>query len=67
MCVLILSTNFVYNISHYKKNWASYDQKRALMKLEFSRQIFEKSSYIKFHENPSNGRRSMRTGGRKDG
>jgi hypothetical protein len=26
-----------------------------LMKLEFSRQIFEKLSNIKFHENPSNG------------
>jgi hypothetical protein len=25
------------------------------MKLEFSRQIFEKSSNIKFHENPSSG------------
>jgi hypothetical protein len=28
-----------------------------LMKLEFSRQIFEKSSDIKFHQNPSSGRR----------
>jgi len=27
------------------------------MKLEFSRQIFEKSSNIKFHENPSSGSR----------
>ena len=27
-----------------------------LMKLEFSRQIFEKHSNIKFHENPSSGR-----------
>ena len=27
------------------------------MKLEFSRQIFEKSSDIKFHQNPSSGRR----------
>ena len=27
------------------------------MKLEFYRQIFEKSSNIKFHENPSSGRR----------
>jgi len=25
------------------------------MKFEFSRQIFEKYSYIKFHENPPNG------------
>jgi len=30
------------------------------MKLEFSRQIFEKYSNIKFHENPSSG--SRRTG-----
>jgi len=28
-----------------------------LTKLEFSRQIFEKSSNIKFHENPSSGSR----------
>jgi len=27
------------------------------MKLEFSRQIFEKYSKIKFHENPSSGSR----------
>jgi len=55
MCVLILSTTFVLNISHSKKNWAKYGQKcmlvfmwRArysrpiLMKLVFSWQIFEK-------------------------
>jgi hypothetical protein len=24
-CVLIFSTTFVWNISHYKKNWAKYD------------------------------------------
>jgi len=29
MCVLILSTTFVWNISHSKKNWARYDQKCA--------------------------------------
>ena len=34
-----------------------------LMKLEFSRQIFEKSSYIKFRENPSNGYRGVHTNG----
>jgi len=28
------------------------------MKLEFSRLIFDKSSNIKFYENPSNGRRT---------
>ena len=39
------------------------------MKLEFSRQIFEISSNIKFHQNPSSGRRVIvrrRTDGRKD-
>jgi hypothetical protein len=39
------------------------------MKLEFSRQIFQKFSDIKFHENPSSGSRvvSMRTNWRTDG
>ena len=27
MCVLIFCTTFVWNISHFKKNWARYDQK----------------------------------------
>jgi len=25
MCILILSTSFVWNISHSKRNWARYD------------------------------------------
>jgi hypothetical protein len=29
------------------------------MRLEFSQQIFEKYSYIKFHENPSNGSQAV--------
>jgi len=29
------------------------------MKLEFSRQIFEKYTYIKFYENPSSGGRVL--------
>jgi hypothetical protein len=33
-----------------------------IMKLEFSQQTFEKYLYIKFHENPFNGR----TDGRKE-
>jgi len=40
-----------------------------LMKLEFSRQIFEKSSNIKFHEKPSSGNRVIpygRTDNRHD-
>jgi hypothetical protein len=32
------------------------------MKLEFSRQIFEKKSNIKFHQNPSNGSRVVTCG-----
>jgi hypothetical protein len=37
-----------------------------VMKLEFSRQIFEKSTNIKFHENPSCGSRVVACG-RTDG
>jgi hypothetical protein len=33
------------------------------MKLEFSRQIFEESSNIKFRENPSGGSRDVPCGG----
>jgi len=32
------------------------------MKLELSQQIFEKYSYIKFHENPSSGSRHVSCG-----
>jgi hypothetical protein len=55
MYVLIFSKAFVWNIAHFKKNWARYDQISTLvfmsstryscqvvMKLEFSWQIFEK-------------------------
>ena len=61
MCVLIFSTTFVRNISHSMKNWARYDQRRILvfmwstryscqilMKLEFSRQIFENTQILNF-------------------
>jgi len=54
-CVLIFSTNFVWNISNSKKNWARCGQKcvfgrhvkyryscTILINLEFCRQIFEK-------------------------
>ena len=70
MCVVAFSTNFVWKVSHYKKNWARYDQKCTrvgvwsvryfspiFMRLVFSRQVFEKYSYINFHENPSSGSR----------
>jgi hypothetical protein len=35
---------------------------RFLMKLEFSQQIFEESSNIKFHDNSSNGNRVVPCG-----
>jgi hypothetical protein len=38
---------------------------RILIKFEYPRQIFEKSSNIKFHENPSSGSRVVACG-RKD-
>ena len=68
MCVLIFSAAFESSISSSKKNSARYDQEcisvftqssryscQILMELEFSRQIFERHSNIKFHENPSSG------------
>ena len=39
---------------------------RVLMKFEFSRQTFEKSSNINFHQNPSSGSRVVAYG-RKEG
>jgi hypothetical protein len=36
------------------------------MKLEFSRQVFEKSSGMKFNENPSSGSRAFYADGRTD-
>jgi hypothetical protein len=61
MCVLIFSTNFVWNISHSKKNSVRYNQKCILvfmlsirysctiiMKLEFRRQICEESQISNF-------------------
>jgi hypothetical protein len=64
------SVTFVWNIFYSRKKWARYDRKcmlvfmysnryfwPILIKLEFSRQIFGKSSNIKFHENPSSGSR----------
>jgi hypothetical protein len=37
-----------------------------LRQLEFSRQIFQKLSTMKFHENPISGSRDGRTDGQKD-
>jgi len=67
MCALILSTTSARNIFfHFWKKWAKSDQKcilvfmwstrhscQILTKLEFFKQIFEKYSYLKFHENAS--------------
>ena len=64
ICVLNFSTSFVWNFSHYTINWARYDEKCVLVFMysnwycqivierEFSRQVFEKYSNIKF--NPLN-------------
>ena len=62
---LIFSATFVGKFSHSRKNWARYGlicifvfvksthyYRQIVMKREFSRQIFEKYSNIKFHENP---------------
>ena len=70
-CVFfIFHTTFVWDISHPKKNWASFYRKRTevfiqsttyccqiVMEHEFSRQIFGKRWSVGFHENPSSGRR----------
>jgi len=82
MCVLITPTTFVGNISHSKKNWARNDKMclqrftrsthyscQILMKLEYSWQIFEKYSNIKFYVNLVRGSRVVswgRTDGRTD-
>ena len=60
MCVLISSTIFIWNISHFKRKSARYCHKREnvfvlstryscriLKKFEFSRQIFEENSNMK--------------------
>ena len=79
VCVLIFSTNFVYNISHSKDNLARCSRTcdevfmgstcylcRLLKKLQFSRQVFEETSNIKFHQNHSSGSRVVPYG-RTDG
>ena len=79
MSVLIFSTIFVWNMSHYEKNSARYHKKcistlmlrtryscLMLMKLDFFRQIFEIYSNIKCHNKPSSGSRIVPCG-RTDG
>jgi hypothetical protein len=81
-CVLIFSSNFSetflilrrlerYIIIHAQKSSCKIPVHscQILIKLNFSRQIFEKSSNITLHENPSTRSRVVpygRTDGRKD-
>ena len=71
-CTFWFPTNFVWNISHSKKNWARHYHKctytftqstcyscQTLMKLQFSWQSYKKYSDIKFHENPFSGSRDV--------
>jgi len=75
--VLIFSTTVVWNISHSRKHSARYYHRgtkafiqstrycfQILIKLDFTRQIFEKYSNIKYHENPSSGSRVVPSGRR---
>jgi hypothetical protein len=75
-CVLIVSTIFIWNISHVQKKWARYYYKCTLglmqsaryscqifMKLEFSRLFFfKKYSNTKFQKNTSSGSRVVSCG-----
>ena len=75
MCVLIFCTNYIWSISNSKKNWARYCHKYEnvsmwstrcscgiLLKLEVSRQIFERSANVKFHQNSFTGSRVVPCG-----
>ena len=66
--IFIFSPVLVWRIFHSKNSWATYCQNLTLvsvystiyscpiiMNLEFSGQLFEKYTNIKFHENPSSG------------
>jgi hypothetical protein len=79
MCVLIFSTTFIWNSSYFKKNSARYCHKcenvlmwstrysfLILMKHEYSGQIFQKCSNMKFHHNFSSGSRVVLADGRTD-
>ena len=48
----------MYRVLHVKYRYSCH----ILMELEFSRQIFEKYSNTKFHENPSSGSRDVLCG-----
>jgi len=66
MCVLVSSTKFIRKISHFNENsakyyhistlvfaWRNRRSRQILIKLEFSRQSFEKSSNTRFNDKPS--------------
>jgi hypothetical protein len=67
MGVVIFTTTFVWNISHYKNNWARYDQNACwsscklpftLVRISETRTFstyLKKILTIKFHENPYSG------------
>jgi hypothetical protein len=70
---------FAFSVSHSKKNSARYDHKythavisstryscHILTKSEPSNHIFEKTSNIKLHQNPSTGSRVVPCGREKD-
>ena len=75
MCPLIVPTNFIRNISHSTKRWTRYYKKiysglhvqyplscPIFRKFEFTRQIFENSSNMKFYKNSSSGSRVVPCG-----
>jgi hypothetical protein len=77
LCILILFTTFISNISHYKKNSARYWHKcrnvfmqstryswRISINLNFLDRFSKekKPSHIKLHHNPSNGSRVVPRG-----
>jgi hypothetical protein len=53
-------------ITHMRKSTSTRYFCQILMKLKFSRQIFEESSNIKFHENPSIGSELFCVNGQSD-
>ena len=70
LCVkhfILKRMNLYWNTSIHRSSLESTCYScQVLMKLEFSRRCFDKSSNVKFHENPSSGRRVVLCG-RTDG
>ena len=67
----LLSETFFYSKKNFARQyhtrtrifiWNTHYSLQTLMKPDFSRQVFEKYSGIKFHENPSSGSRDVRYG-----